>query len=71
MCRRGKQEENKHCYTCGYCMHISTYDDHVCKEKKVESDCPICLEVLNKVLCTDGLRSSHTQALSEEVHQDP
>lgn len=46
MCRRGKREENTHCKNCGYCIHISSYDTHLCRENKVEADCPICMENL-------------------------
>jgi RING finger/CHY zinc finger protein 1 len=46
MCRRGKREEHRHCTNCGYCIHISAFGEHICREKKVESDCPVCLENL-------------------------
>lgn len=46
MCRRGKQAENTHCDNCGYCMATSVFAKHQCREKTIDSNCPVCLENL-------------------------
>jgi translation initiation factor 2 beta subunit (eIF-2beta)/eIF-5 len=46
LCRRGKGLgiDFQHCDNCNACIGMSNLDTHVCIEKILESNCPICLE---------------------------
>jgi len=48
LCRVGKGlgVDYKHCHQCGSCINISIFDDHVCLENALHSDCPICAEYM-------------------------
>jgi len=48
LCRVGKGLgiDYKHCHKCGSCINISIFDDHVCLENALHSDCPICAEYM-------------------------
>ncbi|XP_024528341.1 zinc finger protein BRUTUS isoform X2 [Selaginella moellendorffii] len=47
LCRKGKGLgiDYFHCMTCNACMHVSL-KDHKCREKGLESNCPICHDFL-------------------------
>jgi len=46
LCRVGKGLgiDYKHCTKCGSCINLSIFDDHVCLENALHSNCPICAE---------------------------
>jgi len=46
LCRVGKGLgiDYKHCKKCGSCINLSIFDDHVCLENALHSNCPICAE---------------------------
>ena len=46
ICRVGGKENFFHCDTCEMCLNIAAKDNHVCREKKSHTNCPICLEYL-------------------------
>jgi zinc finger-like protein len=48
LCRRGKGlgVDMFHCMRCNQCMALSLAQSHVCRERGLESDCPICHEDL-------------------------
>lgn len=48
MCRRGKGLglDSFHCMTCNACMSLELYNRHTCRERAMESNCPICHEDL-------------------------
>ena len=46
ICRVGKREDWFHCLKCEACYSVSTRDTHICVERALKSDCPICMEYL-------------------------
>ncbi len=48
MCRRGLGIgiDFKHCNTCNACVSMELFDTHVCIERSLESNCPICHEYM-------------------------
>eukprot|EP00210_Caulerpa_lentillifera_P007734 g7380.t1 len=48
VCRRGKGLgiDFYHCMECNACMHTSLYNKHICRQQKMECNCPICKESL-------------------------
>lgn len=46
LCRvgQGLGIDYKHCHKCRSCINSSIFDDHVCLENGLDSDCPICAE---------------------------
>lgn len=48
VCRRGEGLgiDFFHCMECNACMHMSLFNQHTCREKSIESNCPICNEGL-------------------------
>jgi len=46
ICRVGGRENYFHCETCQACFHIGMKDDHVCVERSLHQNCPICFEFL-------------------------
>jgi len=44
VCRRGKGLgiDVFHCMKCNYCMSLDLQSSHVCREKALETNCPIC-----------------------------
>jgi len=45
-CRLGGRDEYKHCYKCGMCVDIDTFDTHDCRPSKYKTRCPVCYEDL-------------------------
>ncbi|KAD5803417.1 hypothetical protein R6Q59_024382 [Mikania micrantha] len=46
ICRTGGEENFFHCEKCGCCYTKSIKDTHVCVERAMHHDCPICSEFL-------------------------
>lgn len=46
ICRIGPQEQFKHCNVCKACLEISFFENHVCVENWLLTNCPICGEDL-------------------------
>jgi len=48
MCRVGEGLgiDYKHCHKCNSCISISIFEDHVCLENALHSNCPICAEYM-------------------------
>jgi hypothetical protein len=62
LCRRGKglEIDFRHCDICNACIAISNFDTHLCFEKLLESNCPICLEWMhNSVNPVTFLKCGH------------
>ncbi|KAJ0783842.1 putative Zinc finger, CHY-type, Zinc finger, CTCHY-type, Zinc finger, CTCHY-type superfamily [Helianthus annuus] len=45
ICRTGGEDNFFHCDKCGCCYSRSIKDTHVCVERAMHHDCPICFEV--------------------------
>ncbi|OLY83890.1 RING finger and CHY zinc finger domain-containing protein 1 [Smittium mucronatum] len=46
ICRKGKREDFFHCDNCSACLSIDLYENHICIENNLRSNCPICMENL-------------------------
>ncbi|KAL6750442.1 zinc-ribbon-domain-containing protein [Haematococcus lacustris] len=48
VCRRGRGLgiDFFHCMSCNSCMSLSMFKKHVCRERAMESNCPVCSEYL-------------------------
>jgi hypothetical protein len=48
LCRRGRGLgiDFFHCMSCNACMSLSLFKSHRCREKAMESNCPVCSEFL-------------------------
>lgn len=46
MCKRGKREDFRHCHKCNTCIPTAVFDNHPCRERNLDSNCPICGDYL-------------------------
>jgi len=46
ICRRGPEKDYFHCQKCDACISIGLKETHVCVEKTLHSQCPVCNEVM-------------------------
>lgn len=49
ICRMGKGlgQDFFHCDTCGCCLAIRLQGSHICRERTLDQNCPVCLEFLH------------------------
>lgn len=45
ICRVGGRENFFHCDRCGCCYNASLKHNHICVERSLHQDCPVCAEV--------------------------
>ena len=61
ICRVGGRENYFHCSTCGSCYAANLRNNHVCVERAMHQNCPVCFEFLfESVDPTTVLRCGHT-----------
>jgi RING finger and CHY zinc finger domain-containing protein 1 len=61
ICRVGGRENYFHCATCGSCYAANLRNNHVCVERAMHQNCPVCFEFLfESVDPTTVLRCGHT-----------
>ena len=61
ICRVGGRENYFHCATCGSCYAANLRNNHVCIERAMHQNCPVCFEFLfESVDPTTVLRCGHT-----------
>jgi len=76
LCRVGKGLgiDYKHCTKCGSCINLSIFDDHVCLENALHSNCPICAEHMftsvKPVCILKCGHYMHLQCLDEYTQRD-
>jgi RING finger/CHY zinc finger protein 1 len=44
ICRVGGREQYRHCDVCSMCIHIDTFETHICLKDKYKNQCPVCRE---------------------------
>jgi len=44
ICRVGGREQYRHCDVCSMCIHVDTYEKHICLKDKYKNQCPVCRE---------------------------
>ena len=54
ICRTGGEENFIHCNLCNHCIDKKDYDNHICLDSSIKSDCPICLINMNN--CNEPLK---------------
>ncbi|KAH7432042.1 hypothetical protein KP509_07G005500 [Ceratopteris richardii] len=61
ICRVGGKENFFHCEKCGCCYSVSLQNKHICVEKSMEQNCPICYEYLfDSLKAISVMRCGHT-----------
>lgn len=61
ICRVGGRDNYFHCSTCGSCYAANLRGNHVCVERAMHQNCPVCFEFLfESVDPTTVLRCGHT-----------
>ncbi|PVU85127.1 hypothetical protein BB559_001572 [Furculomyces boomerangus] len=46
LCRAGGRDNFFHCDKCGICLSLGLEKNHICIEKNLQSNCPVCMEFL-------------------------
>lgn len=44
ICRVGGREQYRHCDVCSMCIHVDTFETHICLKDKYKNQCPVCRE---------------------------
>eukprot|EP00898_Chlorokybus_atmophyticus_P007669 jgi/Chlat1/7903/Chrsp66S07201 len=65
ICRVGGQANFFHCDTCGCCYTMQLQARHVCVEKSMHHNCPVCFEYL-----FDSIRPTAVLPCGHTIHQE-
>lgn len=72
LCLSGCQNDYFHCRTCNACVAISARNKHGCRERVLDSDCPICADRLlgstsSSIVQPPCQHLMHTDCLNEHI----